>query len=88
MSLGRITLVWVDILVCCPVELSGTSPVREIGFCGVGVQRSSYLTCSSWRSASELAVLWNSCGTVGQRFLLDRMLCLVALVLFQRNSGV
>ena len=32
MSLCRITLVWVDILVCCPVELFGTSPVREFGF--------------------------------------------------------
>ena len=33
MSLGRITLVWVDILVgSSPVELFGTSPVREFGF--------------------------------------------------------
>ena len=31
LSLCRITLLWVDILVCCPVELFGTSPVREIG---------------------------------------------------------
>ena len=31
LSLCRITLLWVDILVCCPVELFGTPPVREIG---------------------------------------------------------
>jgi hypothetical protein len=66
--------VWVEILVCCPVELFGTSPVREIGFCGVGVQRSSYLTCVL---CGGLRQSWPSCGTVGrtvgQSFLLDRI---------------
>ena len=80
---------WVDILVRCPVELFGTSPVREVGFGELVLSTAPISRGSWWRSASE----WQSRGTVGrtvgQRFLLDRIAspCGV-LVLSQKNSGV
>ena len=64
---------WVDILVCCPVELFGTSPVREVGF-GELVLSTAPI---SRGSGGGLFQCWQSCGTigrtVGQRFLLDRI---------------
>ena len=60
-------------MVCCPVELFGTSPVREVGFGELVLSTAPISRGSWWRSASE----WQSRGTVGrtvgQRFLLDRI---------------
>ena len=68
---------WVDILVgLLPRGVFGTSPVREVGFGELVLSTAPISRGSWWRSVSER----QSCGTVGrtvgQRFLLDRVLAL------------
>ena len=61
MSLGRITLVWVDILVvCCPVELSRNISGSRGWFWGVGAQHSPYLAWFLVAVCFRVAELWNS----------------------------
>ena len=79
LSLCRITLLWVDILVCCPVELFGTPPVREIGllwsWCLTQLLSHVFLVAVCFRVGRVVEQLVE---LLGQRLLLDRILCLVA----------
>ena len=88
MSLCRITLVWVDILVCCPVELFGTSPVREVGFGELVLSTAPISRGSGGGLLQSGRVVEQLAELLVRDFSWTRLHYLVALVLFQRNSGV
>ena len=95
MSLGRIALVWVDILVCCPVELFGTSPVREVGFgeLVLSTAPSSRVLggglLQSWQSVEQLAELlvrdfsWTGCLPCGFGAVSEEQWCVVLGFMFR-----
>ena len=70
-----------------PRGVFGTSPVREVGFGELVLSTAPISRGSWWRSASEVAELWNSWQNCWSEISLGPDACLVALVLFQRNSG-
>ena len=80
---------WVDILVCCPVELSGTSPVRELvlgSWCSAQLLSRVVLgggLLQSGRVVEQLAELlvrdfsWTVCLPCGIGAVSEEQLCVV-----------